>query len=122
MYDTPQFEIPAAVRELAERNVTQVRQGYEQLLALMRKSQDAMVKSQGAMTQSALEIQAKSLQFAQANIEANFRFAADLARARDLKAYLEIQSRYAQSQLEVYAKQAQEITKLMGNVAHRSQP
>lgn len=121
MYDTPQFEIPAAVRELAERNVTQVRQSYEQLLALVRKSQEAIVKSQGAMTQSAMEIQAKSLQFMQSNVESNFRFAADLARARDLKEYLEIQSRYAQSQLETYAQQAQEIARLMGEAAHKPQ-
>jgi phasin len=122
MYDTPKFEIPAAVRDLAERNVTQVRQAYEQVLDLMRKAQDAMIKSQGAMTQSAMEIQAKSLQYAQANIEQNFKFAADLARARDLKEYLEIQSRYAQAQLEIYAQQAQEITRLMGEAAHKSQP
>lgn len=122
MYDTPQFEIPAAVRELAERNVTQVRQSYEQVLGLMRKAQEAVAKSQGAMTQSALEIQAKSLEFAQANVESNFRFAADLARARDLKEYLETQSRYAQSQLDTYARQAQEITRLMSEAAHKSKP
>ena len=111
MYDKPQFEIPAAVRELAERNVAQVRQAYDQVLTLMRKSQEAVAKSQGAMAQSAMEIQAKSLEFAQANIESNFRFASELARARDLKEYLETQSRYAQSQLETYSKQAQEITR-----------
>ncbi|MEZ5898903.1 MAG: phasin family protein [Hyphomicrobium sp.] len=122
MYDKPQFEIPAAVRELAERNVAQVRQAYDQVLTLMRKSQEAVAKSQGAMAQSAMEIQAKSLEFAQANIESNFRFASELARARDLKEYLETQSRYAQSQLETYSKQAQEITRLMSGAAHKSQP
>ncbi|MEQ1719108.1 MAG: phasin family protein [Hyphomicrobium sp.] len=122
MYDTPSFEIPSAVRDIAERNVTQVRHAYEQVADLMRKAQDAMVKSQGAMTQSAIEIQAKSLQYAQANIEQNFKFAADLARARDLKDYLEIQSRYAQAQLAVYAQQAQDITRMMGEAAHKSQP
>ncbi|MCB1484029.1 MAG: phasin family protein [Hyphomicrobiaceae bacterium] len=122
MYDKPQFEIPAAVRELAERNVAQVRQAYDQVLTLMRKSQEAVAKSQGAMAQSAMEIQAKSLEFAQANIESNFRFASELARARDLKEYLETQSRYAQSQLEIYSKQAQEITRLMSEAAHKSQP
>lgn len=122
MYDKPQFEIPAAVRELAERNVAQVRQAYDQVLTLMRKSQEAVAKSQGAMAQSAMEIQAKSLEFAQANIESNFRFASELARARDLKEYLETQSRYAQSQLETYSKQAHEITRLMSEAAHKSQP
>lgn len=122
MYDTPQFEIPAAVRELAERNVNQVRQSYEQVLTLMRKAQDAVVKSQGVMAKSALEIQAKSLEFAQANVMANFTFAADLARARDLKEYLEVQSRHAQMQLDTYAKQSQEITRLMNEAAHKAQP
>ena len=122
MENGPQFEIPNAVRELAERNITQVRQAYDQVVRLMRKAQETMVKSQGAMTQSALEIQAKSLQFAQSNIESNFRFASELARAKDLKEYLEVQSRYAQEQLETYARQAQEITRLMGEAAHKSQP
>lgn len=122
MYETPQFEIPEAVRELAERNVNQVRQAYEQFLGLMRKAQETIVKSQGAMTQSALEIQAKSLQYMQANIESNFKFATDLSRAHDLKEYLEIQTRHVQTQLEVYAKQAQEITRLMGEAAHKTQP
>lgn len=120
MYDTPQFEIPAPVRELAERNVTQVRQGYEQVAGLMRKAQDAVMKSQGAMAESAFEIQARALQFAQANIEASFSFAAELARARDLKEYLEVQSRYAQQQLESYARQTQEITRLMNEAAHKT--
>ncbi len=120
MYDTPQFEIPSAVRDLAERNVAQVRQSYEQVVSLMRKAQEAAVKSQGAMALGALEIQAKSLEFAQANVMANFNFAAELARARDLQEYLEVQSRYAQSQLEAYAKQSQEITRLMNEAAHKS--
>lgn len=122
MYDTPPFEIPAAVRELAERNVTQVRQSYEQLMSLMRKTQEAVVKSQGAMTQTALEMQAKSLEFAQANVMANFAFATDLARARDLKEYLEVQSRYAQTQLDVYAKQSQELTRMINEAAHKATP
>lgn len=119
MYDTPQFDIPAAVSDLAERNVTQVRQSYEQVLGLIRKAQEAAIKSHGALAQSAAEIQAKSLEFAQANVESSFRFAAEIARARDLKEYLEVQSRYAQSQLDAYAQQAQEITRLMGEAAHK---
>jgi len=88
----------------------------------MRKAQEAAVKSHGAMALSALEIQAKSLEFAQSSVMANFNFAAELARARDLKEYLEVQSRYAQSQLEAYARQSQEITKLMNEAAHKATP
>lgn len=122
MYDTPQFEIPTAVRELAERNVAQVRQSYEQVVALMHRAQEAAMKSQGAMAQSAFEIQAKALEYAQANVMANFSFASELAKARDLQQYLEVQSRYAQQQLDSYARQSQEITKLMNEAAHKAKP
>ncbi len=122
LYDQPQFEIPAGVRALAEGNVVQVRQAYEQFIGLVTKAQETILKSQGAITMSAVEIQAKVLLFAQANTEANFRFATDIAKARDVKEYLEVQSRYAQSQLESYAKQAQEITRLMGADAYKYRP
>ncbi len=122
MFETPQFEIPPAVREIAERNVSQVRAAYEQVINLMRKAQDTVMKTQGAMTQSSLDIQAKALTFAQTNIESNFRFAAELAQARDLKEYLDIQSRYAKLQMDAYAKQGQEISRLMTEVAHKAQP
>ena len=88
----------------------------------MRQAQDASVKSQGAMAQSAIESQAKALQYAQSNVETNFRFAADLARAKDIKDYLDIQSRYTKSQLESYAVQAQEITRLMTEAGQKVQP
>ncbi len=122
MFETASLEIPQAVREMAEKNVAQVRQAYDQFSGLMRQAQDAIVKSQGAMAQSAIEIQAKALQYAQSNVETNFRFAADLARAKDLKDYLDIQSRYAKSQLESYAVQAQEITRLMTEAGQKVQP
>ena len=122
MYDQPQFEIPAPVREIAERNVAHVRQAYEQFMSFVTKAQETMLKSQGAMTTSAVEIQAKTLNFTQANIEAYFRFCSDMAKARDLKDCLEVQSHHTQSQLETFGKQAQEISRLMGEAAHKSQP
>lgn len=122
MYDTPPFEIPSAVRQLAQQNMSQVRQAYDQMLTLMGKAHEAAVKSQGAMAQTAVEIQAKALEFAQSSVMANLNFATELAAARDLKEYLEVQSRFAQSQLEAYAHQSQEITRLMNEAAHKAKP
>ena len=122
MFNAPQYEVPPAVRDLAERNLAQVRTAYERFVTIMRQAQETMAKSQGAMTHSAAEIQSKALQYAQANIEANFRFASDIARAKDIKDYLELQTRYTQSQIETYAKQGQEITRLMRSAAMKSEP
>lgn len=122
MYDKPQFDIPDAVRELAERNVEQARTAYQQFLDMARQAQDMVTKSQGAMTAGALDIQTRALRFAEKNIDESFNFASELARARDLKQYMEIQSRYAQRQMQTYAEQAQELGRMMAETAQKAQP
>ena len=122
MPDMPQMEIPDAVRQMAERNVEQARNAYTQMMDVARKAQDAVTKSSGAMTEAALEVQTKSMRFASDNIEASFKLASDLARARDMKDYFEIQARHAQKQMQTYAAQAQELGQLMSAAAQKAQP
>lgn len=122
MHDKPQLEIPEPVRELAERNVEQVRSAYNQFMEMARQAQELVAKSQGAMAAGALEVQAQVMRFAEQNIESGFNFAGELARACDLKEYLDIQSRYAQQQMQAYARQAQDLGRLMSEVAQKAQP
>jgi phasin len=121
MADAPQFEIPDGMRELAERNVDQARSAYNQFLDMARQAQDMVAKSSDAMAQSAREIQSKALRYAEQNMDANFSFASDLARARDLREYMEVQTRYAQKQMQTYSEQAQELGRLMADAAQRVQ-
>jgi phasin len=122
MYDKPQFEIPEAVRELAERNVEQARSAYNQFVDMARRVQETLSQSQGAMASGVVEMQTRMAKFAEENIQASFAFASDLSRARDLKEYIEIQQRYAQKQMQAYAHQAQELGSLMGEAARKAQP
>ena len=122
MAETPPFDIPPHMRELAEKNVEQARQAYSQFMDMARKAQDMMVRSSGAMADSAREAQGKALRYAQDNLDASFDLAADLARARDLKEAMEIQSRYAQRQMRTYAEQAQDLGRLMADAAQKMQP
>jgi phasin len=121
MYEKPQLEIPEAVRQMAERNLEQARAAYNQFVDLMRQAQDLITKSSGAMTESLLQLQHKTLRFAEENMDAGFQMASELARARDLKEYLEIQSRHAQKQMQTYAQQAQELGRMLAEAAQRAQ-
>lgn len=122
MFEKPSMEIPDAVREMAEKNVAQTRAAYGQFMDMARKAQDMMTKSQGAMASSAFEVQARAMSFTEQNIEANFKLASELARARDLKDYFDIQTRHAQAQMQTYTQQAQELGRLMTEVAQKAQP
>jgi phasin len=121
MADNPSFEIPAAMRELAERNIEQARTAYGQFMEMARQAQDLVTKSSDAVAASAREVQSRALRYAQENLEASFVFASDLARARDLKEFIEIQQRYAQRQVQNYTMQAQELGRLMAEAAQNAQ-
>ena len=120
MVDTPQFEIPQPVRDMAEKNVEQARAAYNQFLDMAKKTQEMMAKSTDAMAASALEVQARAIKYAEQNVNASFAFASDLARARDLKEFMEIQARYAQRQMQAYAEQAQDLGRMVGEAAQKT--
>lgn len=122
MYDKPQMEIPEPLRHIAERNVEQVRSAYNQFMDMARQAQAMVAKSSGVVAESALEIQTKALRYAEQNMESGFQLASELAKARDLKEYMDIQSRYAQRQMQAYAQQAQDLGRMMAEAAQRTQP
>ena len=119
MAQTPPFEIPQQLRELAERNVEQARNAYGQFM-------DAMVKATGMwmgampaneMTSGFKVVQDRAVRFAKQNAEACFSLASELTNAKDIPDVLAIQSRFAQTQMQSYALQAQELGRLMTEAA-----
>ncbi len=121
MADIPTFEIPAPVRELAEKNVEQARQAYTQYMDMARKAGDMLTQSSGAALGSTQDVQTTATRFAQDNLDASFAFAAELARARDLKEAIDIQARYAQRQMQTYALQSQDLGRLMSEAMQKMQ-
>ncbi len=122
MPQMPPMEIPEPMRQLAERNVEQSRAAYTQFLDMARRAQEMVSKSSGSVTQTALEIQTKTMKFAEQNVDAGFSLASELSRARDLKEFMEIQTKHAQRQMQAYANQAQELGRLMTEAAQKVQP
>lgn len=117
MSELPPIEIPPAVRELAEQNVAQTRAAYAAFLTLAKQAQDMVAASQGDSARGVGELQAKATRYAEENVEASFRLASELAQARDLQEYAEIQSRYAQTQVITFGQQAKTLTRLLSEAA-----
>ena len=124
MAQPPPFEIPQQLRELAERNVEQARAAYGQFM-------DAMMQATGmwanaipanAMTSGFKTVQDRAVRFAKQNAEACFALASEIANAKDVQDVLSIQSRYAQTQMQAYALQAQELGRLMAEATQNMQP
>jgi hypothetical protein len=75
-----------------------------------------------AMTTSFKVVQDRAVLFAKQNGDACFNLASELAGAKDITDVLGIQSRHAQQQMQAYALQAQELTRLMMEAAQSMQP
>jgi phasin len=120
MTQFPMFEIPQQMRELAEKNIEQARAAYDQFMAAAVKAQAMMPAN--PMTAGMKEAQDRAMKFTQANLNANFDLAASLAKAKDPKEILEIQTKYAQSQMQAFQSQTQELGKLMTEAAQKSMP
>jgi phasin len=121
-YKGPQMEIPDAVRQAAERNVEQSRTAYTQFMSMAKQAQDMVSKSSGTMTDATMQVQQRAMKFAEQNVDAGFSFASDLAKAKDLKEFMEIQAKHAQKQMQAYTQQAQELGQLMTDAAKKVQP
>jgi hypothetical protein len=120
--DPGKFEIPLPLRQLAEQNVEQSRIAYSQVLEMTRKATEAMTSASQEASEAAGTLQMRIAQHTQQNADAAFAYASDLARARTLQEYMEIQQRWMQRQMQTYAEQAQEIGQLMAAAAQKATP
>jgi phasin len=118
------FEIPQQLRELAERNVDQARTAYGQFMDAMVQASSMWMSALPAndMTSGFKVVQERAIRFAKQNAESGFALSSELASAKNVQDILAIQSRYAQSQMQTYALQAQELGRLMVEAAQHMQP
>jgi phasin len=116
------FEIPSSVRDLASKSVEQAREAYNRFLEASRQAHDVVSKSTDVIASGAREINEKAVKYTEANLQANFELAQRLVHAKDLKEALDIQSQFARQQMETFAQQAQELSRLIAQSAQKANP
>ena len=121
MADTPSFEIPPELRDLAEKNVEQARAAYGQFMDFLTQAMGAWASAPGAEFGGFKTVQDKAISFAKENAERSFALASDLACAKDIQEVVTLQSRYAQTQMQTFGIQAQQISWLMADALRAMQ-
>ncbi len=123
MAQPPTFEIPQQLRELTEKNLEHARNTYGQFMDAMTQAMGVWTNATpaNAMTSGFKVVQDRAVKFAKQNGDACFNMATELATAKDLTDVLSIQSRHAQSMMQSYSLQAQELSRLMVEAAQNIQ-
>lgn len=113
------FEIPQHLRDLAEQNVEQARVAYAQFMDAMAQAIGMWLNAmpQNEMTSGFKVVQERAIRFGKQNADSYFAFASELAKAKDIQDAFAIQSRYAQTQMQTYTRQAQELGRLIAEAA-----
>ena len=103
------------MRDLAEKNVEQAQAAFRQFSDAMTQAMGMWTKAMPAndVTAGFAAVQERSVSFAKENAEASLALATDLAKAKTAQDIMSLQSRYAQTQMQAYAQQTQELGRLM---------
>ena len=110
-------EVPQAMRDLAERNIAQMRESYERSKDALEGVVQSWERSFDATNQGAVALNRKIIDIAQRNINSGFDLAKGLAGAKNLAEAMELQADYWRKQLDTLAAQAEEVRTLSAQVA-----
>jgi phasin len=99
----PMMEVPAQVREIAEKSVDQAEKAVAAFI-------DAANKSVTMIPAPATEVSKKALSITERNIKSAFDHARRLVHAKDLNEVMQIQSEYVKQQFTVASDQMKELS------------
>ena len=99
----PKLEVPAELRDLAEKTIDQAEKAFGMFF-------DAAAKSMTSMPNPGSEISKQALTFTEQNMKAAFEHARKLVQATDLQEALRIQSEFLRSQFTNAGEHMRQIT------------
>jgi phasin len=99
----PKLEVPAELRELAEKTIDQAEKAFGMFF-------DAAGKSMTSMPGAGTEISRQALSFTEQNMKAAFEHARKLVHATDLQEAMRIQSEFLRSQFTNAGEHMRQIT------------
>jgi len=111
-FPTPNFEVPAAVREFAEKSVSQAREAYDKFRTAADDATGLVEETLETAREGAVAIGLKAVDAAKTNSEASFSFARDLFGAKTMSDVIELQSTFARKQFDTFTSQFREFQAL----------
>jgi phasin len=99
----PKLEVPAELREMAEKTIDQAEKAFGLFF-------DAASKSIGSIPNPGADISKQALSFTEQNMKAAFEHARRLVHATDLQQAMQIQSEFLRSQFTNAGEHMRQIT------------
>jgi phasin len=103
------YEIPAEMRDFAEKSVEQARKAIDGFMGAAQKTVDTLEGSANTVQASATDVTRKTFTYAEQNIAAAFDLAQKMVRAKDMQEAMQYQAEYVRSQFEAMQAQMKDL-------------
>jgi phasin len=122
-FELPRFEVPSALREFAEKGVSQARDNWERIKAATEEATDLIEDSYATASKGMVDYGLKLIDAHRANTNAAFDLASELLAVKSMSEAVELSTTHARKQLEAISAQTRELAALAQKVAaEASQP
>jgi phasin len=108
--DKNTFEIPDQMRDFAEKSVDQARKAFDDFISLTHKTVSNVEGSATVVQSGASDINRKTLSYAEEHVDAAFRFAQQMVRAKDVAEMMALQQDYLRRQMEQLGEQTRDLS------------
>jgi len=111
------LELPASIREAAEKSLDQSRQVYDTFKGASEDAASLVEDQAQAVADSTAALNQKTLDFAQNNLNATFELARNLLGTKDVGEAVELQLAFAREQIAALGGQAKDFGDLSTKAA-----
>ncbi|GGK36975.1 phasin family protein [Salinarimonas ramus] len=105
----PRFEIPAEMRDMAERSVEQARLAMEGFVNAASRAMETFDAPAERMGMNTKDMREKTFGMAEANLKASFEHAHKMIRAKDPAEAMKLQVEFMQSQFALMQEQMRQL-------------
>lgn len=122
-FDVPKFdvasavEVPAVVREMAEKSVQNARETYEKFKANAEETTDLLEDTYSTASRGLAEYNTAALESLRTNVNAAFDYMGALFGAKSVSEAVELSTGHMRKQFDVLSAQTKELTTLAQKVA-----
>lgn len=112
----PRTDGTQAFRATAENGAAHAKEAFDKVSAATAEATTLLKDSYSTAVKGAQDYNAKFLEFARANTEANFEFAQNLSSVKSPSEFFELSTNHSRKQFETLTEQTKELTALAQKV------
>lgn len=105
----PSFEVPAEMRDFAEKSVEQAKKAFDGFMGAAHKALDNVQGSGNSLQSNAVDLTKKAISTAEENVAASFEHAQRLVRAKDAQEVMQLQAEFLREQFAKFQGQMKDF-------------